>query len=273
MNFYDLPKRQVKLIKSLRDSRNSRRNNKLFFVEGSRSVCEAVESDYDLDFIVVSDGFLHRYNGFFNKLVAKLNSGIRVYKTSKEIYESLSDTVSPQGILAVVKIKSYQIEDIPERDFLVVALDRIKDPGNMGTIIRTADAAGASAIVTNKGCVDIFNPKVIRSTMGSIFHLPFVEVEDLTGTLMCLKRRGGRVVATHLKAERCYYDVDYTKPMILVMGKEDEGVSREILEISDEVIKIPMPGKAESLNVSVANGIVLFEAVKQRLRAHPFACK
>jgi len=272
MILYDLPKKHIKLIKALKESKNAREKNQCFFVEGVRSLKEALKSNFIIDFVVASTKFINQDNEKNSSLIAQLQQ-LKLYKISEDLFDSLSDTVTPQGIMAVIRMKSFEPKEYIDGNFLVVALDRIKDPGNMGTIIRTADAAGASIIIAGKGCVDSYNPKVIRSTMGSIFHMPIIQIDDLVTTLKDLKNRGGRIVTTHLAAKKYYYDLDMTGPTVIVMGKEDEGVSDEITDISDEVVKIPMRGPAESLNVSIAHGIILFEAVKQRMKTCPFACK
>jgi TrmH family RNA methyltransferase len=271
MFFDGLSKNQVKLINALKDSSIRRKKTHSFFVEGLKTVIEAISSDYSIEFIVASDKFLRNQG---NILLQALNEKeIKVFRISQELYSKLSDTISPQGLMAIVKSKIYDGSILFKKSCLTVALDRIGDPGNMGTIIRTADAAGASGLILSKGCVDVYNPKVIRSTMGSIFHLPFVQTDDLVQTLNEFKRNNGRVVTTHLKANKYYFNVDYTVPTVIVMGQEDEGVLEEIVNISDELIQIPMPGSAESLNVAIASGIILFEAVKQRIMASPSACK
>ncbi|ADL08153.1 TrmH family RNA methyltransferase [Thermosediminibacter oceani] len=260
----ELPsKRQIKMIRALAQLKNYRKRHGLFLVEGLRATEEALNSDYLVEFLVVSDDFLERHR---EKI--KEYENIKVYEVPRKVYDTLSDTEAPQGIMAVVRMKNHELTSIYEDNFLIVALDGIKDPGNIGTIIRTADAAGASGILAGKGCVDIYNPKVVRSTMGSIFHLPVIEGVDLPVVLHELSQKRAKIVVTHLGAEKSYFDADLTGPVVLVFGSEAEGVSPEILKISTEVVKIPMPGKAESLNVAVAGGIVLFEAVRQR--NHPF---
>lgn len=266
MIFNELSNNQKKFIKSLKQSKSFRYKNKRFFIEGFRSVCEALNSDYKIDYIVVSKPFLNRFGDDFNQQVVSIRPDVKIFQATRQIYDEISDTVTPQGIMAVVEMKSFSNYTFLKKDFLIVALDMLADPGNMGTVIRTADAAAADAVIAGKGCVDVYNSKVLRSTMGSIFHLPIILSDDLVSTLLYLKGQGGKVVTTHLDANRYYSEIDLTGPTILVMGKEDEGVSKEVSDISDESIKIPMPGNAESLNVSVASGVILFEAVRQRMR-------
>jgi len=260
----ELSKRHQRLIKVLRQSKTGRMKNRCFFVEGLKNVEEVIGSDYGIRFIVLSDTFLVSNDVFLEKLKRKVSEDI-LYKASDKTFIELTDTVTPQGILAVININDVKIDDILRNNFFIVALDKIQDPGNMGTIIRTADAAGADGIVIGKGCVDIYNPKVVRSAMGSLFHIPIVHTDDLSKTLVELKQRGGKVVTTHLAAKKEYYNVDLKTSTVIVMGSEADGVSQKILAVSNELIKIPMPGQAESLNVAVAHGIIAFEAVRQRV--------
>lgn len=259
MIFGEPSKRQINLIKALIRLKNYRKKRGLFVVEGFRAAKEAINSDYAVEFIVLSDDFVKRYGEKIHEF-----EDVKVYEVPQKLYRTLSDTETPQGIMAVVRMKKFEIEDLCKGNFIIVALDGIKDPGNMGTIIRTADAAGASGILAGKGCVDVYNPKVIRSTMGSIFHLPVVEEIDLQWAVEELSKRGAKIVVTSLGARKSYLDVDYTSPVVIVFGSEAEGVSKEILNMQSEQVKIPIPGKAESLNVAVASGILLYEAARQR---------
>lgn len=264
MAFLDLSQRKEKNIRALKNSKNTRKKQKRFLVEGLKSVREAVKSSFDIDFIVISDEFLEKNRSCIENLLTPFN-GIKIFETSNRIFKKLSDTVTPQGIMAIVKQKQYRLSELAKGSFLIVALDRVGDPGNMGTIIRTADASGADAVLVGKGCVDVYNPKVIRTTMGSIFHIPVIQTDDLSDTLIRLKEFGGHIITTYLDTTDYYYSMDLSLPTVVVVGQEDDGVSRDIIDISDYVVKIPMPGKAESLNVSIACGILLFEAVRQRI--------
>ncbi|SHM11868.1 RNA methyltransferase, TrmH family [Caldanaerovirga acetigignens] len=264
MTFKELSKGQINLIKALINQKNYRKRKGLFIIEGLRATQEAINSDYAVEFIVLSDDFVKKYGGKFPGF-----GNVKVYKITQNLFKTLSDTKTPQGIMAVVRMKKFEIANFYEGNFLVVALDGIKDPGNMGTIIRTADAAGASGILAGKGCVDVYNPKVIRSTMGSIFHLPVVEEIDLQRVLEELSIKGAKIVVTSLGAKKSYLDADYTSPVVIVFGSEAEGVSKEILNMPSEQVKIPLFGKAESLNVAVACGILLYEAARQRRALFP----
>lgn len=259
MTFEEPSKRKINLVKSLVSLKNYRRREGLFVVEGLRAVEEAVNSDYEVEFVLISDDFLKRYGGKLHGF-----GDVNIFQVPKKVYKTLSDTQTPQGVMAVVRMRNYELADLCRGNFLIVALDGIKDPGNMGTIIRTADAVGASGVLAGKGCVDVYNPKVIRATMGSIFHLPVIEEIDLQQALKELYKKGAKIIVTSLGANKSYLDVDYKSPAVVVFGSEAEGVSKDILAMPAEQVKIPIPGKAESLNVAVSSGILLYEAVRQR---------
>ena len=147
---------------------------------------------------------------------------------------------------------------------LLVVLENIQDPGNMGTIIRTAEGAGATGIIMSKETVDIYNPKTIRSTMGSLFRMPFVYVDDICGTVRELSNRGIRTYAAHLSGENEYYNEDYAGGTAVLIGNEGNGLTEEITSKADRLVKIPMAGKLESLNAAVSAAIILYEAARQR---------
>ena len=181
---------------------------------------------------------------------------------SAPVFKSLTDVTNPQGILTVVEKKSKQ-EEISYQEDVVLVLDGIQDPGNMGTIIRTADSVGMKQILLSKGCADVYNPKVIRSTMGAIFRVNVIECTDLTKTLQDLKNQNYQIVATDLKTKHTIYQMVEGKKAI-VIGNEANGVSHDILKMADQKVKIPMFGKTESLNASVATGVILYECVRRK---------
>ena len=183
------------------------------------------------------------------------------------VFAHVSDTKTPQGILAVVKRREYGLEDITGRqqeDPLVTVLDQLQDPGNLGTIFRTAEAAGATGILLSRDCVDIYNPKVIRSTMGAVFRLPFLYVDDLPGAIGELKAEGIRVFAAHLEGKNAYDREDYSRGTAFLIGNEGNGLRDEVAECADCRVRIPMQGRAESLNAAVAAAVLMFEAGRQR---------
>ena len=184
-----------------------------------------------------------------------------IYVTEK-IFKYLSEVQSPQGILAIIEKNNQDIEIDYTQD-IIVALDNVQDPGNLGTILRTVDSIGLTQILVSKGTADGYNPKVVRSTMGAIFRVKIVECEDLKQTLKEIKKHKFKVVVSSLQTKNTIYDINYNKKVIII-GNEANGVEKEIQEFADEKIKIPMLGKTESLNASVAAGIILYEYVRQK---------
>ena len=182
---------------------------------------------------------------------------------SEKIFLSLTNVVNPQGILAIVE-KGKNANDIDYNENLFLVLDDIQDPGNMGTILRTADSLNFKQIIVSKDCADIYNPKVVRSTMGAIFRINIIESDDLVKTIKEMKKHKIKILSTSLQTDKTMYNVSYDKTAI-VIGNEANGVEKEIIDLTDEKIKIPMPGKTESLNASVATAVILYEAMRTQL--------
>jgi len=252
--------KNIKLVSCLKN-RKDREKNDLFVVEGTRFV-EEIPCDYEVIFYVLSEEIYETYD------IKKLNAGSEIIAVSNKIFKEISDTNSPQGILAVVKQKKYSFQDIlnitSDKEFFIV-VEEINDPGNLGTIIRTADACGCSGVLITKGSVDIYNPKVLRSTMGSIFHLPIISEVNLDECIELMKEKGIGIFATHLKGAKYPYDFDLAKRCAFLIGNEARGLSKDAINHADYLLKIPMPGKAESLNASIAAGVIMYEVVRQRI--------
>ena len=183
-------------------------------------------------------------------------------EVSAQVFKKMSDTVTPQGILTVVRRERHRLEEFLEgkdrSDLHVLILENLQDPGNMGTMIRTAEAAGYDLIIANEGTVDMYNPKVIRSTMGSIYRMPVIYSHALAADIERLKDAGVQVYAAHLKAKRDYREISYGRRTAVMIGNEGNGLSDEIASKADEYIKIPMKGQVESLNASVAAALLMF---------------
>ena len=191
--------------------------------------------------------------------IAKYNCN---YVTSK-VFKYLTDVQTPQGILAVIE-KTPKDQEIDYSQDIIVALDDIQDPGNLGTILRTVDSVGLTQILVSKETADSFNPKVVRSTMGAIFRVKVIECDNLKEKLKEAKKHKYKIVVSSLQTNNSVYDINYNKKVI-VIGNEANGVEKEIQDMADEKIKIPMLGKTESLNASVATGIILYEYVRQKV--------
>ncbi|MEW9700583.1 TrmH family RNA methyltransferase [Paenibacillus sp. SI8] len=231
-----------------------------YLIEGYHLVEEALKTGAPVETIVYSLD-----KGLPHDLSELAPEGVEWVGVSQAVLEKCSDTQTPQGVFGVVAKSSLGSDELLSGAFdLVVVLDGVQDPGNLGTIIRSADAVGASAVVLGRGTVDLYNPKTIRSTMGSMYHLPIVEA-DLLQLLPRARERGVRLVTTSLQAQRSCYDTDLRQPSWLILGNEAKGVSAEVAAQSDVQVIIPMQGKAESLNVAMAATVLLFEASRQRL--------
>ncbi len=247
---------KVKEIIQLEKKAKARRERQVFVVEGHKMVGETPAEL--LEEIYVSESFLQREE-------AALLEGKKYELVSDRVFESMSDTKTPQGILAVVRMPHYEMEDFTQKEKgLFLILESIQDPGNLGTMFRTGEGASVTGIIMNRTTVDLFHPKTTRSTMGSIFRVPFLVVDDLTEAIQTLQSHGTRVYAAHLKGKHNYNEEDYGKSTAFLIGNEGNGLSDEIADLADCYIKIPMGGQLESLNAAMASGILMYEAGRQR---------
>lgn len=248
----------IKEAKKLKE-RRFRALNSQFLIEGFRFVEEALKSSFHVSQIFLNENNLNKWQSF--NLDKVLQNQTKIYIVKEAVFKQLSETENPQGVIAVVdKIKV----PIAKKDGIYVLVDRIQDPGNLGTIIRSAHAAGASGIIITKGTVDVYNEKTLRSTMGSIFNIPVIEDENLSFT-KSLKSGGFKLIVSSLENSTDFYKINLTQNLIIAVGNEGSGISEEIYSLGDIKAKIPMPGKAESLNAAVAASVMLFEAVRQKL--------
>ena len=260
----------VKNIKKLKDKKYRDLNNE-FIIEGIKIIEEAINENAKIKQIIICDD-CEKTSSIPKELMYEIAKYECVYVTN-QIFETLTDVKNPQGIMAIMEKnmiasqlkKEDEIQSTDYTQDIIVALDDIQDPGNLGTILRTVDSIGVNQILVSKGTADSYNPKVVRSTMGAIFRVKIIECENLKEVLQNLKKQKYNVVVTSLKTKNSIYDVDYNKK-IIVIGNEANGVSEEIQKIADEKVKIPMLGKTESLNASVATGIILYEYVRQKLK-------
>ena len=249
---------QQKYILNLQRKSRERKREQAFVIEG-RKMFEEAPADR-VKMIVASESFCKSKEG------AALLKGKKFDVVSDSIFETLSDTKTPQGILAVVKQQPYSFEELlgKEKASFLLILDHLQDPGNLGTIMRAAEAAGVTGILMSSDCVDIYNPKTIRSTMGALYRVPFVVSEDFTGDIERLKKAGVSTYAAHLGATISYEGADYKKPCAFMIGNEANGLSDEVAALADCKILIPMAGQVESLNAAMAATVLMFEAARQR---------
>lgn len=185
-------------------------------------------------------------------------------RVTDDVVSSLSDTATPQGVVAVVEMRSLELGDLPGDADLVIVLADVRDPGNAGTVLRSALAAGADAAVFASGSVDPYHPKTVRAGAGALFRLPVVRGIDLADALSVLKGAGFSLLGAEASAQVPYTDVDMTGKLALVLGNEAWGLPSEAPAVIDLFVSIPMPGPVESLNVGIAGALLLFEAVRQR---------
>ncbi len=250
----------IKNIRKLKDKKYRNLENK-FIIEGVKIIKESIEESASIDTIVICEecikGGLIEQKLLYE--VAKYNC---VY-VSKKVFQTISEVNNPQGILAIINKENLESEINLTEDIIVV-LDGIQDPGNLGTIIRTVDSVGIKQILISKDTADAFNPKVVRSTMGAIFRVKIIEVENLAKTIKEIKKQKYEILVTSLQTDNNIYDIDLNKHVI-VIGNEANGVSQEIRELATVHAKIPMLGKTESLNASVATGIILYEYVRKKI--------
>lgn len=252
--------KQVRRVTNLVKKARARREEGLYVVEGLR-MCRELSSE-QVEILYVSESFLkeeeHR----------KLTEGFVWETVADPVMKVMADTQTPQGILALVRRRDWTLEEIlgqPQTPLLMV-LETVQDPGNLGTILRAGEGAGITGLIMNTGTADIYNPKVIRSTMGSIYRVPFVYAEDLHGACDAIKKRGIRLFAAHLEGSSEYDREDYTGPCGFLIGNEANGLTKETAAMADARIRIPMAGQVESLNAAVAASVLMFETARQRRR-------
>ena len=251
----------IKNIRKLKEKKYRDANNE-YLIEGIKLIKEAVEEKAKIKLIVVCEESIED-GDIDQKLLYEIAKYDCIY-VNKKVFSILTDVQNPQGILAVIEKKNNE-ENINYKEDIIVVLDGIQDPGNLGTILRTIDSVGLSQVIVSKETADSYNPKVVRSTMVAIFRVNVIESEDLLQTLKNLKKHKYKIMATSLETNNSIYDVEYNKKVI-VIGNEANGVSKNVLEYADEKIKIPMLGKTESLNASVATSIILYEYVRRKIK-------
>ena len=249
----------VKNVRKLKEKKYRDLEN-AYIVEGIKMVKEAILEKASIKQIIICDD-CEKTDSIPKELMYEIAKYDCLYVTSK-IFKYISEVQTPQGVLAVVE-KNNRDEDINYNEDIIVALDDIQDPGNLGTILRTVDSVGLTQILVSKGTADPYNPKVVRSSMGAIYRVKVIECEDLLETLKEVKRNKFKILVSSLKESNSIYNVKYNKK-VLVIGNEANGVEEKIMNIADEKIKIPMLGKTESLNAAVATGIILYEYVRQK---------
>ncbi|MDR1558516.1 MAG: RNA methyltransferase [Clostridiales bacterium] len=245
-----------KTLTLLREKGRDKTN--LFIVEGEKFISE-IPDGWPVECFIVSAEFAGKHD------LNIYESKARVYIAADYQYKKLSDTVTPQGVMAVCAKRAYTLCRVTAENSLLLLCESVTDPGNVGALIRTADAAGAAGVILTRGCADLYSPKVIRASAGSLFHLPCVTDMDAMTAARFLKERGVILAAAHLKGDTIPYNADLSRACCIMIGNEARGLSPELSAQADVLTKIPMIGKAESLNAAAAGSVLLYEAVRQRL--------
>lgn len=241
------------LIKCMKSAKE-RKKEDIFFVEGVRMFVEIPREQIIETYVTAS---------FFEKNEAVFE-GIEYEFVADHVMQALTDTKTPQGVFSVVRRKHYSLEEVCEgENSLIIALEKIQDPGNLGTILRTAEGAGVTGIIMSKDTVDVYNPKVVRSTMGSIFRVPFYYTENIVADLQKLNNDGFATYSAHLSG-KSFYDYNYQKATVFCIGNEGNGLTDALAKTTNYKIKIPMQGKVESLNAATASTVLMYEAMRQR---------
>ncbi|PIH00912.1 TrmH family RNA methyltransferase [Clostridium combesii] len=247
----------IKEVRKLREKKY-RIQNKSFIVEGFRFFEEALKSNSSVNKVFIEEKSLNKLEELYKKY--NINNDIETYVVNYSVLKSIGNTENPQGIVSVINY--FKKEKLDLQNGFYILVDKVQDPGNMGTIIRTAHAAGALGVITTKGTVDIYNEKTLRSTMGSIFYIPIIEDENLE-VVKSLQKKGFKLLVSSLDTNSNFYDVNMKGNIIIAVGNEGNGISEVLNTLSDIKVKIPMPGAAESLNVAVACSIMTFERIRQ----------
>lgn len=250
--------RICRIIRQL-DSRKHREKLGLYLIEGENLTEEAFKNNADIEFIAVNEDRLSYYENLFGGRLSEccvMPAGL---------FNRLAQTESSQGIMAAVRIPQLTQQQFMEHiaGGNVIVLDRLQDPGNIGTILRTCDAAGYRGAVMIKGTADIYSPKVVRSAAGSVFRIPAYYTAGARDGVKLLKDSGLQIIGTGFDTEDMYYDVDMRRNTAVVIGNEGNGISEEMAALCDRTVKIPMRGKIESLNAAVAAGILIYESIRQ----------
>lgn len=247
---------QVKNLQQLAKKAKVRNEQDVFLVEGMKMFREAPRERIRKVYLSKS---LYEEKG------QAFCEGLDVEILEDHVFAAASDTRTPQGILCIMKQYHYQLSDLTKKECPhLLILENLQDPGNLGTVMRTAEAAGVNGVIMSRDTVDIYNPKVVRSTMGAIFRLPFAYADSLFDVAEQCKQMGVTLYAAHLRGENSYDREDYRKASAFLIGNEANGLSDELSNQADRLIRIPMAGKAESLNAAVAAAVLSYEAARQR---------
>lgn len=249
--------KKVQRLRKLVRKRDFRAQEGAFVIEGFKLLEEAVTAGADIESVFCSSNAEHP------AIEAAESSGVRVHYLASGVLERVTDTVTPQPVVGVVRMAQHSTDVLNEVDSVVVLAD-VRDPGNAGTILRSAEAAGVGAVVVADGSVDVYNPKTVRSSAGAVFQVPIVQNMSVTKSLQVLKSKNFLLLGTAGTGETPYDEADLTRRVAIVLGNEANGLGEQLLGEMDQVVMIPIIGRSESLNVSMAGAVLCFELARQR---------
>lgn len=251
--------RENKIFKTAMALKTSkgRNENRMFLIEGVRSVRDAVVKGVKISFLIIKDGTKPDFD-----------YSCQEYTFAPKLFDEISETVTPQGVIAICAMKKNTLDDIASLErSCVVMCECLQDPGNIGTVIRTAHAASCGGVVLTKGCCDLYNPKIVRSTMSSMFSVPVVQNTDSESVIAYFRDKGYIITAGALTETAVdFYDASLFGKHLIIIGNEGNGVKSETLSLCDKVLKIPMQSDAESLNAAVAGSIMIYEHYRQNIK-------
>lgn len=251
---------KIKELRQLQKKAALRQEKGVFLAEGLRMVQETPKER--ILAVYAAEHFLREQADWLAQW------GVSYETVEDRLFDSVSDTKTPQGILCVVKRQEWKLKELlsgaEKKTPLFLIVENLQDPGNLGTIFRTGEAAGVSGIIMSRETVDVYNPKTVRSTMGSIYRVPFLYADSLAEAVSALKVADIRVYAAHLKGGKFYHEISYKGGTAFLIGNEGKGLSDEASSLADDYLKIPMEGKVESLNAAAASAVLLYEVHRQR---------
>ena len=253
----------IKHLRSLSDPKQ-RKKEQVFLIEGVKMVEEAIRDNAGVTLVVASPALVQHHGKTALKLAEA--ASINILWISEKLMDSVSESKTPQPMMAVVRMKEHT-EDVlfAHRSKLIVIAHQLQDPGNLGTTIRTAEAVAAAGIAITPNTVDPYSAKAIRATMGSILRLPVVRIGDIGGFVTLCKQKGFQTVATAVTGEKTLFDIDLTRPTVVILGQEGAGLPQHIMADVDLRARIPMAETIDSLNVATSSAVILYEALRQRI--------
>jgi len=253
----------IKHLRSLSESK-CRQQERAFLIEGVKMVEEALRDNLGVKMVVAAPSLVQHHGKGVLKLAE--SRSMDVVWISERLLDMIAKSKTPQPVMAVVSMKEHtEKELLAHRSGLIVIVHRLQDPGNLGTILRTAEAVGASGVAVTPNTVDTFNEKAIRASMGSILRLPIARVGDVSAFINRCRQNGFQTVATVLAGEKTHFDVDFTKPTAVVLGQEGAGLPHDLIADIDVRVRIPMAETIDSLNVATAAAVILYEALRQKM--------